>query len=343
MSDLMLCEIVFELDCFIIGQKDVKCVVVVVLCNCWWWWQLGDDLCDEVYFKNILMIGLIGVGKIEISCCLVKLVCVFFLKVEVMKFIEVGYVGCDVEQIICDLVDVVIIEMCEWMCEEVKVCVYKQVEDCVVVVFVGDNVCEQIQQMFCDKLKWGELDDMVIDLEVQDNFSFFGMMEVFGQFGVMGGMDLLGLMKVFGGWCVWCKVIVVESYELLIVEEVDKLLDDEVVKVVVLESVQENGIVFIDEIDKVVVWIDVWGGDILCEGVQCDLLLLIEGIMVLMKYGLVKIDYILFIVSGVFYIVKFSDLLFELQGCLLIWVELCVLIEEDFICILIEMDNVLIW
>ncbi|MTH33332.1 ATP-dependent protease ATPase subunit HslU [Paracoccus limosus] len=343
MSDLTPREIVSELDRFIIGQKDAKRAVAVALRNRWRRRQLGDDLRDEVYPKNILMIGPTGVGKTEISRRLAKLARAPFLKVEATKFTEVGYVGRDVEQIIRDLADAAIVETRERMREEVKVRAHKSAEDRVVAALAGENAREQTRDMFRDKLKRGELDDTVIELEVQDNSNPFGMMEVPGQPGqAMGGMmDLSGLMKAFGGRRVRRKVTVAESYEMLIAEEADKLLDDEAVKAAALESVQENGIVFIDEIDKVAARSDARGGDVSREGVQRDLLPLIEGTTVSTKYGPVKTDHILFIASGAFHIAKPSDLLPELQGRLPIRVELRALTEEDFIRILTETDNAL--
>lgn len=340
MSDLTPREIVSELDRFIIGQKDAKRAVAVALRNRWRRRQLGDDLRDEVYPKNILMIGPTGVGKTEISRRLAKLARAPFLKVEATKFTEVGYVGRDVEQIIRDLADAAIVETRERMREEVKARAHKSAEDRVVAALAGENAREQTREMFRDKLKRGELDDTVIELEVQDNSNPFGAMEVPGQ--PMGGMmDLSGLMKAFGGRRVRRKVTVSESYELLIAEEADKLLDDEAVKAAALESVQENGIVFIDEIDKVAARSDARGGDVSREGVQRDLLPLIEGTTVSTKYGPVKTDHILFIASGAFHIAKPSDLLPELQGRLPIRVELRALTEEDFIRILTETDNAL--
>ncbi|WP_017999098.1 ATP-dependent protease ATPase subunit HslU [Paracoccus sp. N5] len=340
MSDLTPREIVSELDRFIIGQKDAKRAVAVALRNRWRRRQLGDDLRDEVYPKNILMIGPTGVGKTEISRRLAKLARAPFLKVEATKFTEVGYVGRDVEQIIRDLADAAIVETRERMREEVKARAHKSAEDRVVAALAGEGAREQTKQMFRDKLKRGELDDTVIELEVQDNSNPFGMMEVPGQ--PMGGMmDLSGLMKAFGGRRVRRKVSVAESYELLIAEEADKLLDDEAVKAAALEAVQENGIVFIDEIDKVATRTDARGGDVSREGVQRDLLPLIEGTTVSTKYGPVKTDHILFIASGAFHIAKPSDLLPELQGRLPIRVELRALTEDDFIRILTETDNAL--
>ncbi len=343
MSDLTPREIVSELDRFIIGQKDAKRAVAVALRNRWRRKQLGDDLRDEVYPKNILMIGPTGVGKTEISRRLAKLARAPFLKVEATKFTEVGYVGRDVEQIIRDLADAAIIETRERMREEVKARAHKSAEDRVVAALAGENAREQTREMFRDKLKRGELDDTVIELEVQDNSNPFGMMEVPGQPpGAMGGMmDLSGLMKAFGGRRVRRKVTVSESYDLLIAEEADKLLDDEAVKAAALEAVQESGIVFIDEIDKVAARQEVRGGDVSREGVQRDLLPLIEGTTVSTKYGPVKTDHILFIASGAFHIAKPSDLLPELQGRLPIRVELRALTEEDFIRILTETDNAL--
>ncbi|WP_134680989.1 ATP-dependent protease ATPase subunit HslU [Paracoccus ravus] len=343
MSDLTPREIVSELDRFIIGQKDAKRAVAVALRNRWRRRQLGDDLRDEVYPKNILMIGPTGVGKTEISRRLAKLARAPFLKVEATKFTEVGYVGRDVEQIIRDLADAAIIETRERMREEVKAKAHKSAEDRVVAALAGEGAREQTQAMFRDKLKRGELDDTIIELELQDNSSPFGMMEVPGQPGQqLGGMmDLSGLMKAFGGRRVRRKVTVSESYDLLISEEADKLLDDEAVKTAALEAVQESGIVFIDEIDKVAARQEARGGDVSREGVQRDLLPLIEGTTVSTKYGPVKTDHILFIASGAFHIAKPSDLLPELQGRLPIRVELRALTEEDFIRILTETDNAL--
>ncbi|SIQ13864.1 ATP-dependent HslUV protease ATP-binding subunit HslU [Paracoccus thiocyanatus] len=343
MSDLTPREIVSELDRFIIGQRDAKRAVAVALRNRWRRRQLGDDLRDEVYPKNILMIGPTGVGKTEISRRLAKLARAPFLKVEATKFTEVGYVGRDVEQIIRDLTDAAVIETRERMREEVKARAHKSAEERVVAALAGEGAREQTREMFRDKLKRGELDDTVIELEVQDNSSPFGMMEMPGQPGQpMGGMmDLSGLMKAFGGRRVRRKVTVAESYELLIAEEADKLLDDEAVKAAALEAVQENGIVFIDEIDKVAARTDARGGDVSREGVQRDLLPLIEGTAVSTKYGPVRTDHILFIASGAFHIAKPSDLLPELQGRLPIRVELRALTEEDFVRILTETDNAL--
>ncbi|AUH33212.1 ATP-dependent protease ATPase subunit HslU [Paracoccus tegillarcae] len=343
MTDLTPREIVSELDRFIIGQKDAKRAVAVALRNRWRRKQLGDDLRDEVYPKNILMIGPTGVGKTEISRRLAKLANAPFIKVEATKFTEVGYVGRDVEQIIRDLTDAALIETRDRMREDVKARAHTAAEDRVIEALAGEQARDGTRQMFRDKLKRGELDDTVIEIELQDNSNPLGMMDIPGQpGGGMGGMmDLSGLMKAFGGRRTRRKVTVSESYELLIAEEADKLLDDEVVKAAALESVQENGIVFIDEIDKVAARTEARGGEVSREGVQRDLLPLIEGTTVSTKYGPVRTDHILFIASGAFHVAKPSDLLPELQGRLPIRVELRALTEEDFIRILTETDNAL--
>ncbi|MDO5603797.1 MAG: ATP-dependent protease ATPase subunit HslU [Paracoccus sp. (in: a-proteobacteria)] len=341
MTDLTPREIVSELDRFIIGQKDAKRAVAVALRNRWRRRQLADDLRDEVYPKNILMIGPTGVGKTEISRRLARLAQAPFIKVEATKFTEVGYVGRDVEQIIRDLTDAAMIDTRERMRDEVRARAHKAAEDRVIAVLAGEGARDQTRSMFRDKLKRGELDDTIIEIEMLDNSSPLGMMEMPGGGQLGGMMDLSGLMKAFGGRRVTRKVTVAESYDLLLAEEADKLLDDEAVKTTALEAVQQNGIVFIDEIDKVCARADARGGDVSREGVQRDLLPLIEGTTVSTKYGPVKTDHILFIASGAFHVSKPSDLLPELQGRLPIRVELRALTEDDFVRILTETDNAL--
>ena len=343
MTDLTPREIVSELDRFIIGQKDAKRAVAVALRNRWRRKQLGDDLRDEVYPKNILMIGPTGVGKTEISRRLAKLARAPFLKVEATKFTEVGYVGRDVEQIIRDLVDAAIIDTRERMREDVKANAHAAAENRVIEAIAGTDAREATREMFRKKLKSGELDDTVIELDVTDTSSPFPMMDIPGQPGGNMGMMNLGDLfgKAFAGRTTRKKMTVAQSYEVLIGEEADKLLDDETVTKAALEAVQENGIVFLDEIDKVCARTDARGADVSREGVQRDLLPLIEGTTVSTKHGPVKTDHILFIASGAFHIAKPSDLLPELQGRLPIRVELRALTQEDFVRILTETDNAL--
>ncbi|MBU0644999.1 MAG: ATP-dependent protease ATPase subunit HslU [Alphaproteobacteria bacterium] len=342
MTDLTPREIVSELDRYIIGQNDAKRAVAVALRNRWRRKHLADDIRDEVYPKNILMIGPTGVGKTEISRRLAKLAKAPFVKVEATKFTEVGYVGRDVEQIVRDLVDAAIAQTREYMRDDVKAKAFSAAEDRVIEAIAGTDAREQTREMFRKKLRGGELDATVIEIEVQDSGTPAGMFEVPGQ-PQMGGMMNLGDIfgKAFGGRTVKKKVTVAESYDLLISEEADKLLDDETVTRVALEAVQENGIVFIDEIDKVCARSDARGGDVSREGVQRDLLPLIEGTTVSTKHGPVKTDHILFIASGAFHIAKPSDLLPELQGRLPIRVELRALEVGDFVRILTETENAL--
>ena len=344
MTDLTPREIVSELDRFIIGQKDAKRAVAVALRNRWRRKQLSDDLRDEVYPKNILMIGPTGVGKTEISRRLAKLAKAPFLKVEATKFTEVGYVGRDVEQIVRDLVDAAILQTREHMRDEVKANALSAAEERVITAIAGEDAREGTREMFRKKLLAGELDDTVIELEVADTSNpMGGMFDIPGQPGSQMGMMNLGDIfgKAMGGRTTRKKLTVAESYDVLIGEEADKLLDDETVTRNALSSVEENGIVFLDEIDKVCARSDARGGDVSREGVQRDLLPLIEGTTVSTKHGPVKTDHILFIASGAFHIAKPSDLLPELQGRLPIRVELRALTEDDFVRILTETDNAL--
>ena len=344
MTDLTPREIVSELDRFIIGQKDAKRAVAVALRNRWRRKQLSDDLRDEVYPKNILMIGPTGVGKTEISRRLARLAKAPFIKVEATKFTEVGYVGRDVEQIIRDLVDAAINQTREYMRDEVKANARQAAEERVIEAIAGKDARSGTRDMFRKKLRDGLLDDTVIELELADTSNpMGGMFDIPGQPGSQIGMMNLGDMfgKAFGGRMVKKRLTVAESYDVLIGEEADKLLDDETVNKAALEAVEQNGIVFLDEIDKVCARQEARGGDVSREGVQRDLLPLIEGTTVSTKHGPVKTDHILFIASGAFHIAKPSDLLPELQGRLPIRVELRALTEEDFVRILTETDNAL--
>ena len=343
MSDLTPREIVSELDRYIVGQKDAKRAVAVALRSRWRRKQLDETLRDEVFPKNILMIGPTGVGKTEISRRLAKLAKAPFIKVEATKFTEVGYVGRDVEQIIRDLVDSAIAMTRELMREDVRAKAVRAAEDRVLEAIAGSDAREATREMFRKKLRAGELDDHEIELEVSDNSNPMPMFDIPGQPGSQMGMmnigDIFG--KALGQRTVTRKMTVSESHEILVGEEADKLLDDEVVTRKALSAVEENGIVFIDEIDKVCARADARGADVSREGVQRDLLPLIEGTTVSTKHGPIKTDHILFITSGAFHVAKPSDLLPELQGRLPIRVELRALTETDFIRILTETDNAL--
>ena len=343
MTDLTPREIVSELDRFIIGQKDAKRAVAVALRNRWRRKQLPADLREEVYPKNILMIGPTGVGKTEISRRLARLANAPFLKVEATKFTEVGYVGRDVEQIVRDLVDAAILQTRARMREDVRARAERAAEDRVIEAIAGTDARETTREMFRKKLRSGELDDQEVELELADTSNPMPMLDIPGQPGAsMGMMDLGSIFgKAFGGRTVTRKLKVRDSHDLLISEEADKLLDDEAVTRAALAAVEQNGIVFLDEIDKVCARSDARGADVSREGVQRDLLPLIEGTTVSTKHGPVNTDHILFIASGAFHIAKPSDLLPELQGRLPIRVELRALTEEDFVRILTETDNAL--
>ena len=340
MTDLTPREIVSELDRFIIGQGDAKRAVAVALRNRWRRKRLGADIREEVYPKNILMIGPTGVGKTEISRRLAKLARAPFLKVEATKFTEVGYVGRDVDQIIRDLMDSAMAMVRERMRDDVKARAQSAAEERVIAALAGDGAREQTREMFRGKLKRGDLDDTVIELEVADAAPAMPMFGMPGMENQMGDLQKM-LGQAFGGRKTRRKMTVLESHRVLLDEEADKLLDDEAVSRAALAAVEEDGIVFIDEIDKVCARAEARGADVSREGVQRDLLPLIEGTTVSTKYGPVRTDHILFIASGAFHVAKPSDLLPELQGRLPIRVELRALTKDDFVRILSETENAL--
>ena len=343
MSNMTPREIVHELDKHIVGQQDAKRAVANALRNRWRRMQVAEDLRGEITPKNILMIGPTGVGKTEIARRLARLANAPFVKVEATKFTEVGYVGRDVEQIIRDLIELAIVETRDYMRDDVRAAALQAAEDRVISAIAGTEARDQTREMFRRKLKSGELDDTLIDIEVADTSNPLGGFEIPGQPGGMGGMMNLGDLfgKAMGGRTVTKRVTVAESYDLLLADEADKLLDDEKVTKAALEAVEQNGIVFLDEIDKVCARADARGADVSREGVQRDLLPLIEGTTVSTKHGPIKTDHILFIASGAFHVAKPSDLLPELQGRLPIRVELRALTEGDFVRILTETDNAL--
>ena len=337
-------EIVSELDRFIIGQNDAKRAVAIALRNRWRRLQLEGAMREEVLPKNILMIGPTGVGKTEISRRLAKLAGAPFIKIEATKFTEVGYVGRDVEQIIRDLVEIGIQLVREQKREQVKAKAHLAAEERVLDALVGSSASPATRESFRKKLRSGELDDKEIEVEVADSGNPMGGFEVPGMpgasIGVMNINDMLG--KAFGQRTKKRKTSVRESHDLLIGDESDKLLDTEQIVTEAISAVENNGIVFLDEIDKIAVRDGAVGGSVSREGVQRDLLPLVEGTTVATKHGAVKTDHILFIASGAFHVSKPSDLLPELQGRLPIRVELQALTRDDFRRILTETEASLI-
>ena len=337
-------EIVSELDRFIVGQHDAKRAVAIALRNRWRRQQLEAAMRDEVNPKNILMIGPTGVGKTEIARRLAKLAQAPFLKVEATKFTEVGYVGRDVEQIVRDLVEIAIGMAKEKMRRQVRAKAETLAEERVLDALVGEGAGPETRAKFRRMLRSGELDDKEIELNVKDGGGALPTFEIPGMRGASMGMlnlnDVLG--NAFGGRTKTRRMNVADSYEVLLGEEADKLLDQEKVNAEAIQAVEQNGIVFLDEIDKICARSERAGADVSREGVQRDLLPLIEGTTVATKHGPVKTDHILFIASGAFHLAKPSDLLPELQGRLPIRVELDALTREDLRRILTEPEASLI-
>ncbi len=338
-------EIVSELDRYVIGQKEAKKAVAVALRNRWRRQALSDEMRDEVLPKNILMIGPTGVGKTEISRRLSKLAEAPFIKVEATRFTEVGYVGRDVEQIIRDLIEIAIAMEKEKKRKEVKAKAELKAEEKVLDALIGNKASVATRESFKKRLRDGDLDDNEIEIEVQNISSGMQSFEIPGMPGGNVGMVNLGdiLGKSMGNKKGKKKKMTVkESHEVLVAQESDKMIEEEKIIQEAKKATEENGIVFLDEIDKVSARSDRMGGDVSREGVQRDLLPLIEGTTVSTKHGPIKTDHILFIASGAFQLAKPSDLLPELQGRLPIRVELNALKEEDFVRILNEPDNSLI-
>ena len=337
-------EIVSELDRFIVGQSDAKRAVAIALRNRWRRQQLEETVREEVQPKNILMIGPTGDGKTEIARRLAKLADAPFIKVEATKFTEVGYVGRDVEQIIRDLVESAITQTREKMRKEVQASAELAAENRVIEAIAGKDAREETRKSFRQRLRAGELDNKDIEIDVSDNSSGLPTFDIPGMPGSQMGMinlnDMLG--KAMGGRTKKRNMTVAESYLVLLDEEADKLLDEDRIVKTAIDTVEQNGIVFLDEIDKICARSERQNIDVSREGVQRDLLPLIEGTTVATKHGSVRTDFILFIASGAFHLAKPSDLLPELQGRLPNRVELQALSRDDFKRILTEPEHSLI-
>jgi ATP-dependent HslUV protease ATP-binding subunit HslU len=339
MSDFSPREIVSELDRYIVGQKDAKRAVAIALRNRWRRLQLDDKLREEVLPKNILMIGPTGVGKTEISRRLAKLAGAPFLKVEATKFTEVGYVGRDVEQIVRDLVEIGIAMVRENKRRGVQAKAQQNAEERVLDALVGKNASTATRESFRHKLRAGELDGKEVEVELSGGASQLPMFEIPGMPGAqMGAISIGDIFGKMGGRPRTRRVTVSEAHPLLIAEESDKLLDQDALVQEAIHAVENNGIVFLDEIDKITAREGARGADVSREGVQRDLLPLIEGTTVSTKHGPVKTDHVLFVASGAFHVAKPSDLLPELQGRLPIRVELSALTRDDFRRILTETE-----